>query len=109
MRRNPTALGVIDPDSNTEEWHKAQIQRLARHLGYALIWPPENSLIPLVDQVRQSDVDTVIIPSTDHIDALTLNAVMSVAPVESVCPRLSFARWADIELPRSCATHSPRC
>lgn len=95
MRPNPTALGVIDQESSAEQWHRAQIQRLARHLGYALIWPPEDSLLTLVDQVRQADVDAVIVPSTDHMDALTLNAVMSVAPVESVCPRLSFARWAD--------------
>lgn len=97
MRRNPTAFGVSDPDSEAYEWQRAQVQRLARHLGYAVIWPPDDSLLPLVDQVRQADVDVVIVPSTEHVDALTLNAVMSVAPVESVCPRLSFARWADIQ------------
>lgn len=54
-------------------------------------------MIPLVDQVRQLDVDAVIVPSLEHLDVLTLNSVMAVAPVESVCPRLSFARWADIQ------------
>lgn len=96
MRRNPAALGVIDSDSDAYDWHRAQIRRLARHLGYQVVWPPEDSLIPLADQVRAADVDAVIIPSTDHIDTLALNAVLSLVPVESVCPRLSFARWADI-------------
>lgn len=96
MRRNPTALGVVDPDSQAYAWHRAQVQRLARHLGYAVIWPQIDAAIPLADQVRQLEVDVVIVPSLEHLDILTLNSVMAVAPVESVCPRLSFARWADI-------------
>lgn len=87
---------MIDPDSDAYDWQRAQVQRLARHLGYAVIWPQVDTVLPLTDQVRDADVDVVIIPSTDHIDALALNAVLSLVPVESVCPRLSFARWADI-------------
>lgn len=96
MRRNPTALGVIDPDSEAYEWQRAQVQRLARHMGYALIWPPVDSVLPLVDQVRQADVDIVIAAALDHLDALTLNAVMGVVNVETVCPRLTFSKWADM-------------
>ncbi len=95
MRARPTALGLIDPDGETCEWQRAQVQRLARSLGYKLVWGSETSLLPVVDQVRAADVDTVIIATVDRLDALALNAVLSLVSVESVCPRLSFARWAD--------------
>jgi hypothetical protein len=35
----------------------------------------------------------VILPAPDHLGALELNRVMDVADVETVLPRLSFARW----------------
>ena len=54
-------------------------------------------MIPLVDQVRAADVDVVVIPGPDHLDALELNGIMSIASVESVRPRLSFARWLDVD------------
>ena len=38
-------------------------------------------------------VDAVILPAPDHLGALELNRVMDVADVETVLPRLSFARW----------------
>lgn len=95
MRRVPTALGVIGSDCDAEQWHRAQIQRLARHLGYVVIWQPENSLIPLADQVRAADVDVVIVSSPEHLGPLELNSLMAVVAVESVVPRLTFSRWAD--------------
>jgi hypothetical protein len=95
VRYQPTALGWIDQDtSEAPDWHRAQIQRLARHLGYELIWPRPESIVPLVDQVRTAEVDVVITPAPNHLTAITLNAVMSVVDVETVCPRLTFARWA---------------
>ncbi len=93
MRQNPTAFGVISADSEAHAWERAQVQRLARHLGYLMIWPPEDSLIPLPAQVREADVDIVIASSTEYLDALTLNAIMAVCGVEVVTPRLSFSRW----------------
>ncbi len=94
MRLRPTALGWIDLDvSVAPGWDRAQMQRLARHLGYVLIWP-EPSLTPLVDQVRAADVDAVIVPSPAHLHPITLNALMNHADVEAVLPRMSFARWA---------------
>jgi hypothetical protein len=51
-------------------------------------------LIPLADVVRELDADAVIVPAPDRLDALTLHAVMCVADVETVTPRMSFARWA---------------
>lgn len=94
MRFRPTALGWIDLDvSVAPNWDRAQMQRLARHLGYILIWP-EASLTPLPDQVRTADVDAVIVPSPAHLHPVTLNALMNHADVETVLPRMSFARWA---------------
>ncbi|WP_280272687.1 hypothetical protein [Nocardia wallacei] len=94
MRRIPTALGWIDPDvSNSAEWDAAQVRRLARRLGYVLIWP-DDSPVRLVDRARAADVDVVLVPAPNHLDALQLDALMQVADVEIVCPRMSFDRWA---------------
>lgn len=95
MRRIPTAFGLVHSDSDAHQWHRAQIQRLARQLGYHLVWQPENSLIPLADQVRAADVDVVIVSSPEHLGPLELNSLMAVVAVESVVPRLTFSRWAD--------------
>ncbi|MFI6775879.1 hypothetical protein [Nocardia sp. NPDC050412] len=96
MREEPTALGWVDLDISTaEDWDAAQVRRLAQRLGYALIWP-EVSPLPLVDQVRCADVDAVITPSLEHLNVLAVNAIMSVADVEIVLPRLSFHRWAAV-------------
>ncbi|WP_280276322.1 hypothetical protein [Nocardia wallacei] len=95
LRAFPTALGWIDPNVTTApRWDAARVGRLARSLGYVLVWPPVASVLPLVDQVRSADVDVVITPSSDHLDAITLHALMHVVDVETVCPRMSFARWA---------------
>lgn len=53
-------------------------------------------MLPLFDQVRAADVDAVVIPGPDHLGPLELNRVMDVADVETVLPRLSFARWSMI-------------
>ncbi len=87
------ALGWIHPESTALDWDTAQVRRLARHLGYELVWPPETSRIPLVDQVREACADVVITPSPDHLGIMTLHALMCVTDVETVTPRLSFARW----------------
>ncbi|MBO0881709.1 MAG: hypothetical protein J2P17_15485 [Mycobacterium sp.] len=95
MRTQPTALGWIDPDISTAwDWDCARLRRFAHRLGYRLVWPPEDSFVLLVDQVRVADVDLVIAPSPNHLDKIALNAVMAVADVETACPRLSFSRWA---------------
>ncbi len=90
----PIALGWVHPEAPALDWDMAQVRRLARHLGYCLVWSPETSRIPLADQARAAGADVVITPSTDHIGILTLHAVMCVADVETVTPRLSFARWS---------------
>lgn len=94
MRNRPTALGYVDPDVSTSlAWDRAQVQRLARHLGYLVVWPEVSSMLPLFDQVRSADVDAVVMPGPEHLGLLELNRVMDVADVETVLPRLSFARW----------------
>lgn len=90
----PIALGWVHPETTAPDWDMAQVRRLTSRLGYRLVWAPETSRIPLADQVRELRAEAVIAPSPDHFDPLTLNAVMTVADVETVLPRLSFARWA---------------
>ncbi|NKY49590.1 hypothetical protein HGA08_05100 [Nocardia vermiculata] len=94
MGDHPVALGWVHPESEALDWEVAQVRRLARHLGYRLVWPRESSRIPLADQARAAGAEAVITPGTAHIGILTLHAVMCVADVETVTPRLSFARWA---------------
>ncbi len=66
MRFRPTAFAWIDLEvSNAPAWDHAQVQRLARSLGFVLLWPE---------------------PS--------LNALMRFTDIETVSPRLSFARWS---------------
>ncbi len=94
MRVHPTALGWIDLEVSTAfEWHRAQIRRLAKSLGYELIWL-DDSLLPVTEQARAVDVDAVIVPSPCHLHPLTLNALLTVTDVETVLPRITFERWA---------------
>ncbi len=91
----PVALGWIDYDrSRAPGWDAAQMRRLARRLGYRLVWPASASVLPLVDQVRDADADAVLLPAPDHVGVLELDDLMHVVDVETVCPRLSFARWS---------------
>ncbi|WP_433621737.1 hypothetical protein [Nocardia sp. CA-120079] len=100
MRARPTALGWIDSAvSEAPHWDAALVRRLARRLGYLLVWPSDSSVLPLVDQVRAADVDAVIMPSPGHLDAITLHAVMCIVDIETATPRMSFARWATVRAP----------
>ncbi len=90
----PIALGWMHPETEAPDWDMAQVRRLASRLGYRLVWAPETGRIPLADQVWKAGAEVVIAPSTAHFDLLTLNAVMRAVDVETVLPRLSFARWA---------------
>jgi hypothetical protein len=93
------AFGWVDYDiSGAPEFDRARIRCLARHLGYRLVWPSERSVLRVADQVRNAGADLVILPAPDHLSPLELNAVMDVADVETVVPRLSFARWAFVEV-----------
>jgi hypothetical protein len=90
----PTALGWVDEDTSTApDWHRAQVRRLAQRLGYRLVWPDPASVLHIADQVRNTAADAVIMPAPDHLDPIALARVMDVADVETVSPRLSYARW----------------
>ncbi|WP_228792657.1 hypothetical protein [Nocardia cyriacigeorgica] len=87
-------MGWIDPDISVEfDVAAIQIRSLARRLGYDLIWPDDRAFLPLIEQVRAAEVDAVITPAPDHLSPLTLHNLMMLADVETVWPRLSFARW----------------
>ncbi|WP_175585798.1 hypothetical protein [Nocardia cyriacigeorgica] len=97
MRRRPTALAWIDPDVSTDfDMEVVQIRSLARRLGYNLIWPDDAAFLPLTEQVRGADVDAVITPAPCHLDPLTLHSLMMLGDVETVWPRISFARWCTL-------------
>lgn len=101
MWQRPVALGWIDHDRSTApDWEVAQVQRLARRLGYRLVWPDPCSLLPLPDLVRDFGADAVILPSPDLLGPLQLNSLMHIADVETVLPRISFARWRTIQVER---------
>lgn len=83
------AFGWIDYDiSRAPESDRHRIRRLADRL----VWPCERSVLRVVDQVRNAGADLVILPAPDHLSPFALNAVLDIADVETVLPRLSFAR-----------------
>ncbi|MGW5218332.1 hypothetical protein ACWEQA_10705 [Nocardia sp. NPDC004085] len=87
------ALGWIDPCSPTLEWDTAQVRRLARRLGYPLRFADPTSVLGLVEQVESSGAEVVLLSSSAHVDAVTLDRLMSVVDVECAAPRASFGRW----------------
>lgn len=95
QRKDPTAFGWIDYEVSTApDWDRAQVRRLAERLGYQILWPDERSVLSVADQARNAGADMVILPAPNHLGPLELNRVMDVADVETVLPRLSFARWS---------------
>lgn len=89
-------LGWIDPISPTPDWDAAQVRRLARRLGYTLAWADPTSVLGLAEQVEAAGVEAVLLPSSAHVDALTLDRLMSLADVECATPRASFSRWSPL-------------
>ncbi|MEU2104567.1 MULTISPECIES: hypothetical protein [unclassified Nocardia] len=87
------AIGWIDPSSPTPDWDAAQVRRLARRLGFPLHWADPKSILGLVEQVTACGADVVLLPSSAHIDAVTLDRLMAVVDVECATPRASFAKW----------------
>ncbi len=63
-------------------------------------------MLPLVDQVRDADVDAVIVPSPTHLDTIQLHALMCIVDVETACPRMSFAQGTI--LPCQMGRYEPR-
>ncbi|MGV9924500.1 hypothetical protein [Nocardia rhamnosiphila] len=93
------AFGWIDYDiSRAPESDRNRVRRLADQLGYHLVWPCERSVLRMFDQVRNAGADLLILPAPYHLSPPELNAVMDIADVETVVPRLSFARWASVQV-----------
>ncbi|MGQ4600343.1 hypothetical protein [Nocardia sp. R6R-6] len=90
------AIGWIDPCLPTLEWDAGQVRRLARRLGYTLHWADTSSALSLVEQVGASRAYVVLLPSSAHIDLVTLDRLMAVVDVECAAPRASFTRWTII-------------
>lgn len=67
---------------------------MARRLGYVLHWADAGSVLGLVEQAEASGTDVVLLPSSGHIDAVTLNRLMGACDIECACPRETFARWS---------------
>jgi len=87
------AFGWVDLTSPTVEWDLAQVRRLAKRLGYELCRVDARSVLGLVEQVELSGAVAVLLPSTGHVDAATLDRVLRVADVECAALRVSFGRW----------------
>ncbi len=88
------AMGWFDPCSPVPQWDAAQVRRLARRLGFTVCWANPTSPLGLVEQLEASGLRVVLLPSTAHVDAVTLDRLMAVADVECAAPRRSFARWS---------------
>ena len=87
------AFGWIEYDiSQAPESDRHRIHRLAEQLGYRLVWPCERSVLRVVDRVRNTGADLVILSAPDHLGPFELDAVLDLADVEIVLPRLSFPR-----------------
>lgn len=71
-----SALGWIDPSSPTPEWDAAQVRRLARRLGYSLHWADAGSVLGLVEQAAEHGVEVVLLASSAHVNAQTLNRLI---------------------------------
>ncbi|MFD6463606.1 hypothetical protein [Streptomyces roseolus] len=84
----------LDLSGRALEWDIAQCRRLARRLGYAMVWLPEFTVLGLVDLVRETDVDAVLIPSPEHMSPHLVGMLAGVVDVEAVEPRRSITRQA---------------
>ncbi|MEV6773381.1 hypothetical protein AB0N05_32590 [Nocardia sp. NPDC051030] len=101
MRPQPAAIGFLrhDVSGAQQQWDEAQIQHLARRLGYdlckTLIFGPETDrpLLRVRTAVSRLDADAVITPSLEHFDGQVPDDVVEVADVITVSPENTYARW----------------
>ncbi|NKY50180.1 hypothetical protein [Nocardia vermiculata] len=93
----PRALGWVDADRSPDiEQDRAAVARLARRLGYGLVWPDEISALPVSAQLPSIGADTVLMPSLDHLDVAELRRVLEIADVETASPRRSLPRRSTV-------------
>ncbi|MFC7425148.1 hypothetical protein [Nocardia tengchongensis] len=102
MRPQPSAIGYLrhDVSGAQQQWDEAQIQHLARRLGYdlckTLVFGPETDrpLIRVRTLVSHMEADAVIIPSLAHFDGHIPDDIVQVADIITVNPENTYARWA---------------
>lgn len=95
----PMALGWIDSRmSSGVELDRARVQRLARQLGYRIVWLPEMALPGVLGRAHCAEIQAVITPAPAHLDVFSLNQLMHLVDVETVEPRTSFSRWWSTEV-----------
>lgn len=101
MRLQPTAIGFLrhDVSGAHQRWDQAQIQHLAKRLGYdlckTLVFGPGDAevLDEVRDAVRQLEVDVVITPGLEHFDGDIPDRLVQVADLITVSPENTYARW----------------
>lgn len=101
MRQQPTAIGFLRHDMSGahQRWDLAQIQHLAKRLGYDLVKtlildPGDGEVLEEVRAaVAQLEADAVITPSLEHFDGEVPDGLVQVADVITVNPENTYARW----------------
>ncbi|MEU1426457.1 hypothetical protein ABZ412_05195 [Nocardia sp. NPDC005746] len=102
MRPQPSAIGYLrhDVSGAQQQWDEAQIQHLARRLGYDLcktvVFGPETDrpLVRVRTLVSRMEADAVIIPSLAHFGGHIPDDIVQVADIITVSPENTYARWA---------------
>ncbi|MCU1643773.1 MAG: hypothetical protein JWN03_4048 [Nocardia sp.] len=101
MRQQPGAIGYLRHDVSAahQQWDIAQIQHLAKRLGYdlckMLVFGPETDqpMEQLRDAVSQLEADAVITVDLEHFDGDVPDGIVDVADVITVNPENTYTRW----------------
>ncbi|MGW5228338.1 hypothetical protein ACWEP5_25780 [Nocardia niigatensis] len=100
MRPQPSAIGFLrhDVSGAQQQWDEAQIQHLARRLGYdlckTLIFGPETDrpFVRVRTLVSRLEADAVIVPSLAHFGGHIPEDIVQVADIITVSPENTYAR-----------------
>ncbi|WP_246023258.1 hypothetical protein [Nocardia yunnanensis] len=82
-----------------QRWDQAQIQHLARRLGYdlckTLVFGPETDrpIIRVRTALSRLQADAVIVPSLAHFGGQLPADLAEVADIITVSPENTYARW----------------
>ncbi|TLF92254.1 hypothetical protein FEK35_30970 [Nocardia cyriacigeorgica] len=99
----PRAVGYLRRDISGEHqpWHETGIRSVASRTGYtlcktvALSGTADDPIAQLIDTVRRSRAEAVIVPTLEHVGGEVperlLREVTEVIPVDN--PHQSIARW----------------
>ncbi|MGW4243114.1 hypothetical protein [Nocardia sp. NPDC004722] len=101
MRPQPAAIGFLrhDVSGAQQQWDEAQIQHLARRLGYdlckTLIFGPETDrpMLRVRTTLSRLAADAVIVPSLAHLGGRIPDDLVEIADIITVSPENTYARW----------------